>query len=294
MGTQHRRDDGDTLVYHVPHLVVVRPPSTSPPSAGEWQRIMLNEERPDCAARARIGTAGWSIPKSAADCFAVIGTHLQRYAALMPAVEINSSFHRPHGRATYERWRSLTPQNFEFSVKIPKEISHVRKLVDTGSALDAFIEQVGGLGSKLAVLLLQLPPRLEFDECCARKFLIDLRDRLPDDLGIACEPRHPSWFEDEAEGVLIEHCIARVAADPVRCPGGERLGGWPGLRYWRLHGSPRVYYSPYDEARLAALAEAIACEAPSGASSWCIFDNTASGAATSNAVELQSLMARGM
>lgn len=253
---------------------------------------MLNEDSSDPAFLARIGTAGWSIPSSTADYFPATGTHLERYATRMPAVEINSSFHRPHVRATYARWASVTPEEFEFAVKVPKEISHVRKLLDAETSLDAFIEQVGGLGSKLAVILLQLPPKLEFDASIAKGFLIGLRDRLPDHLGIACEPRHPSWFGGDAEKLLVDHRVARVAADPVRCPGGKRPGGWPGLRYWRLHGSPRVYYSAYDGARLKDLAEEITAEAPFGAASWCIFDNTASGAATSNAVELQSLLVR--
>ncbi len=238
-----------------------------------------------------IGTAGWSIPTAEAECFPAIGTHLERYASKMSAVEINSSFHRPHRRSTYERWAAGTPQNFRFSAKIPKEISHKRKLVDAAEPLATFVEQVGGLGEKLGVLLLQLPPSLAFVPGIASAFLDALRYRAGHEIGIACEPRHATWFAGEAEAWLVEHRVARVAADPVLAAGGERPGGWTGLRYHRLHGSPRIYYSPYGPERLEELAQVLTNGRGMGGDTWCIFDNTAAGAATGNALSLQSLLA---
>ncbi len=237
-----------------------------------------------------IGTAGWSIPAAAAASFPAAGTHLERYASTLPAVEINSSFHRPHRRSTYERWAASTPEAFRFSAKIPKEISHVRKLVDAGEPIATFIGQVGGLGDKLAVLLLQLPPSLAFVRPVASAFLLELRRTAGADIGIVCEPRHATWFTDEAEACLVAARVARVAADPVLATGGERPGGWPGLRYRRLHGSPRVYYSSYEPAWLDALSATIANEKKTPHGSWCIFDNTASSAATGNALSLRTLM----
>jgi uncharacterized protein YecE (DUF72 family) len=234
-----------------------------------------------------IGTAGWSIPKALAEAFPGAGSHLERYAAVMPAAEINSSFYRPHRRATYERWAASTPEDFRFSVKVPKEISHVRKLVETDELLAGFFEQVGGLGTKLGVLLLQLPPSLAFEHSIASSFLDTLRRGLGELTDIACEPRHSSWFGAEADGCLRDRRVARVVADPVLAPGGELPGGWTGLRYRRLHGSPRVYYSAYDPARLDALADTITPGHEAGAE-WCIFDNTASGAAAADALYLMS------
>ncbi len=230
-----------------------------------------------------IGTAGWTIPREVAAAFPGEGTHLERYAAVLPVVEINSSFHRPHRRATYERWAASTPADFRFSVKIPKTVSHVAKLVDADAALDAFVEQASGLGSRFGVVLLQLPPKLAFDPDVAPAFLAGLRSRVGD-VAIACEPRHASWFTPEVDACLAAHRVARVAADPVLVPGGEETGGWDGLRYHRLHGSPRVYYSSYDAARLDALAATFDPDVPT----WCIFDNTASGAATADVLALQA------
>ena len=202
----------------------------------------------------------------------------------MSAVEINSSFHRPHRRLTYERWAASTPEHFRFSVKIPKEISHVRKLVDADELLVSFVEQIEGLADRLSVLLLQLPPSLAFARGVASSFFGTLRHRIGPDISIACEPRHATWFTRDAEACLIEHRVARVAADPVLAAGGERPGGWTGLRYHRLHGSPRVYYSPYGRDRLEGLAEAARREDEAAVPSWWIFDNTAAGAATNDAL----------
>jgi uncharacterized protein YecE (DUF72 family) len=83
--------------------------------------------------------------------------------------------------------------------------------------------------------------------------------------------------------LLTSHHVARVAADPARHPLAGEPGGWAGLRYWRLHGSPRMYYSAYDDTHLAALAERLKASA---VETWCIFDNTTSGAAAANALDL--------
>ncbi|UUL83159.1 DUF72 domain-containing protein [Sphingomonas qomolangmaensis] len=245
---------------------------------------------PDAATPMMIGTAGWSIPREASDAFAGAGSHLERYARVMPAAEINSSFHRPHRRSTYARWAASTPDRFRFSVKIPRTISHQHKLADTDALLDGFLEEAGGLGAKLGVVLLQLPPSLAFDPAIAPGFLESLRRRLAPHVHITCEPRHASWLAADAEACLVEHRVARVAADPARAEGGERTGGWPGLRYHRLHGSPRMYYSSYDDSYLAALAATMAAGAQAQAQVWCIFDNTASGAATGDALRLRALL----
>ena len=207
-----------------------------------------------------------------------------RYAGRFNMAEINSSFHRPHRPSTCERWTAESPEGFRFAAKLPKTITHERRLVDTGSDLIPFLDAVGALGHKLGPLLIQLPPSLIFDREVAQAFLGLFRSRW--DHALACEPRHPTWFGEAAETVLHDHEVARVAADPARVPQAAEPGGWPGLRYVRLHGSPRMYYSRYDETYLAELAARVAT--PS-VETWCVFDNTASGAACANALELLAL-----
>jgi uncharacterized protein YecE (DUF72 family) len=218
----------------------------------------------------------------------VAGSHLERYGAILDAVEINSSFYRPHRPATYERWAASVPEDFRFAVKVPKTITHERRLKDAGEVLDRFLSEVGGLGSKLGPLLVQLPPSLTFQSGIADRFLSELRGRI--DGSIVCEPRHASWFTPEVEALLDELRIARVAADPAPVPGADRPGGWRGLTYYRLHGSPRIYYSPYDPDDLAGIAYRIVSDAAAGIETWSIFDNTAGFAATGDALTTKRLV----
>lgn len=232
-----------------------------------------------------IGCAGWALPRDVQDRFAAEGSHLQRYAATLPATEINSSFHRPHRHAVYARWAASVPAHFRFSVKLPKTITHVAKLRDCAVLLDEFLAQATGLGAHLGCLLVQLPPSLAFDEEAAGSFMDLLRARWGG--AVSLEARHASWFTPDVDLFLAARRVARVLADPVLHSGGERPGGWDGFAYLRLHGSPRTYYSSYPSATLQALAVRLAQAARDGQPVWCIFDNTASGAATHNAADLQ-------
>jgi uncharacterized protein YecE (DUF72 family) len=238
-------------------------------------------------ATIRIGTAAWSIPKEHAASFPVAGSHLERYGAVLNAVEINSSFYRPHRTATYERWAASVPEDFRFAVKVPKAITHERRLKDVSDLLDRFLSEAGGLGPKLGPLLVQLPPSLSFQPGVSDEFLSGLRGRVKG--SVVCEPRHPSWFTPEVEALLDELRIARVAADPAPVPGADEPGGWRGLSYYRLHGSPKIYYSAYSAEYLAAIAEVLARDAAAGVETWCIFDNTAAFAATGDALTTRKL-----
>ena len=220
----------------------------------------------------RIGTAGWSIPKLSAPAFPADGTHLERTARVMAMTEVNSSFYRPHKPETWARWAESTPPAFRFAVKLPKAISHEARLVGAEAALDRFLAEAGMLGDRFGPLLVQLPPSLRFDRAVAEDFFALLRARFDGD--VVCEPRHASWFTDGSQSLLIAHRVARVAADPAPVPGAGEPGGWDGVRYWRLHGSPVIYRSAYEPAVLDALAERLLAEAALRPV-WCVFDNTA-------------------
>jgi uncharacterized protein YecE (DUF72 family) len=241
---------------------------------------------PAFTERPYIGTAGWAIRTRHRAEFPGAGSHLECYARRFNAVEINSSFHRPHRRITYERWASSTPPDFRFAVKLPRAITHDLRLANAADPLEGFLEQVTGLGDKLGVLLVQLPPSLAFDLQVADVFFGTLHGLYRG--SVACEPRHPTWFSPTAHELLIEHWISRVAADPAIVPAAAEPGAWPDLRYYRLHGSPRVYYSHYEADRIAAYAERIRS---AGQRAWCIFDNTAQAAATENALALSAMLA---
>jgi len=242
-------------------------------------------------AKIHIGTAGWSIPRAEQPRFPAGDSHLARYARVFSAVEINSTFHRPHRAATFARWAASVPRSFRFSVKLPRTITHDQRLVHSTALLDVFLADLAPLGARLGCLLVQLPPSLAFEARVARGFFTALRKRHG--RGIALEPRHASWFSSRADRLLTDFEVARVAADPPRDEGGGQPGGWRGLAYFRLHGSPRIYYSSYEAGALDALAETLRTLRRRRIPAWCIFDNTTLGAGTGNALSMIERLTNG-
>ena len=233
----------------------------------------------------RVAVAGWSIRKDHFDLFAADGSHLERYASRFSAVEINSSFYRSHKVDTYEKWAAAVPGDFRFSVKLPKTVTHERRLENTGAELTQFLREVAGLGTKLGCLLVQLPPGLAYDPRTVETFFGALRRKHRG--AIVCEPRHPTWFTGAADCRLDAHGVGRVAADPACGETGDEPSGSNRVAYFRLHGSPVMYQSSYTDGyleQLAARMRALATQGPV----WCVFDNTARGAGTINGLDLRA------
>lgn len=235
--------------------------------------------------RLLIGCAGWSVPSAAGARFPAEGSHLERYAAVLPAVEINTSFYRPHMPATYVRWRESVPESFRFSVKVPKRITHELRMKEIDAELRRFMEEAGCLEHKLGCLLVQLPPSLRYDAPSAERFFDLLR--MLTQVDVVCEPRHVSWFDADAAAMLAARKVSYVIADPkpVEMPPPDTGAG---TVYIRLHGSPHMYYSPYSEAFLDKTHADIARMLHADRRVWCIFDNTAEGHAVPNALSLLS------
>ena len=184
-----------------------------------------------------IGTAGWSIPKQHAAELPQTGTHLERYSQIFSCAEINSSFYRSHRVSTWENWAASVPENFRFSVKAPKAITHEAKLhMHTRSAQ-------------------RLPRRSENPRQQTRPNPLPASSQVssstpqspnPSSICFAIntpappcfEPRHPTWFTAEANHLLQRFHIARAATDPARVPAAATAGGDSQLLYCRLHGSP--------------------------------------------------------
>ncbi|QBF26764.1 DUF72 domain-containing protein [Pseudomonas tructae] len=227
-----------------------------------------------------LGCAGWNLSRLHADEFSPCGSQLQRYAAHLNAVEINSTFYRSHRPQTYARWAASVPGQFRFSVKVPKVITHEQRLDACEGLLDRFLDECAHLGDRLGCLLLQLPPSLEYDAAVAHRFFAYLRERYAG--WVTVEPRHRSW--STAHALLIDFQVAQVAASPSRFAADAQPGGWPGLVYWRLHGEPQIYHSAYGREYLHGLAARLQTSADCNVPVWCIFDNTARGAALGNAL----------
>lgn len=243
----------------------------------------------------RIGTAAWGIPKALAERFPGTGQHMERYARVLNCTEINTSFYRSHRPEVYARWAAQTPPDFRFAVKVPRTITHYARLRDVRAELERFVTEVAGLGDRLGVLLVQLPPSLKFEADTVRNFFEQLACLYSG--VVVCEPRHATWFESAAEQLLVELRVGCVAADPALCEAAAVPGGWLGpegngvgaVLYYRWHGSPRTYYSAYSDDWLQARAAELK-HWPEAAECWCIFDNTAAGAAAADALKLQALL----
>jgi uncharacterized protein YecE (DUF72 family) len=216
---------------------------------------------------------------------------LERYAEQFNAVEVNSTFYRlPLGK-TVERWRDSTPPAFRFAVKLPRSITHEAGLIAAEALTSEFCERVSRFEPKLGPLLVQLPPRLELDVSVASRFLEHLIRVAP--AHVVLEPRHVSWFTADAERLLVDYGVARVAADPPCCAAAALPAAAARPCYFRWHGSPRKYFSAYPPEAIATLAAHIlALKRSRGARSevYCFFDNTALGAAPVNALSLEAAL----
>jgi uncharacterized protein YecE (DUF72 family) len=238
----------------------------------------------------RIGCAGWSILSRHAAHFPAQGSHLQRYAAVFDAVEINSSFYRPHQGKTYAAWAAQVPRHFRFAVKMPRAFSHDARLDVAAKALRGFIDPVRALDDRLGPLLLQLPASVPFERGTALRFLDRLR-RLHDG-AVVLEPRNASWFAGDVGRALRDRGIARVAADPARVPRAAVPGGDHAIEYARLHGSPRMYYDAYGVPALSRLVRRALRPDPRVRERWIVFDNTAHGHAIADALVTRGAIER--
>jgi uncharacterized protein YecE (DUF72 family) len=233
----------------------------------------------------RIGTAGWTVPKEAAPAFSKEGSHLERYASRLNAVEINSSFYKDHQASSYRRWGEAVPKDFRFSVKLSKVFTHERKLVKPGKDLQLTLNGISELGEKLGCLLIQLPPSLEFDSKTSKTFLKCLKEGYAGN--IAVEPRHESWLSEKATDLLNDFGAAFVRSDPGLLAPEETIAK---IVYYRLHGSPVRYRSKYTVRALMDYAREMKAHVKAGRDVWCVFDNTMYGHATTNALALRKLI----
>jgi len=131
------------------------------------------------------------------------------YAGKLGAVEINNTFYRMPNPSLLERWAAETPESFRFALKSPRQITHMRKLVDVGDAVTRLAEGARSLGGRLGPILFQLPPFMRKDLGVLGAFL----STLPAGLRAAIEFRHASWLADDVYEVLRRHGAALCVAD---------------------------------------------------------------------------------
>jgi len=252
-------------------------------------------------AIARVGVSGWRYP-GWRGVFYPEGLQQRReleYAGEhLTSIEINGTFYSLQRASSFATWRDETPDDFVFTVKGSRFITHMKRLIGGAELLPNFLASgMLGLGPKLGPILWQLPPNFAFDAQRLGTFFADLPrttfeaaaiaarhdDRLADDhalttcevdlpLRYALEVRHPSFATDEALELCRTHGVAMVVADT----GGK----WPEITettadfvYARLHGPEELYASGYTPEGLDAWANRVGGWLDSGRDVFMYFDN---------------------
>jgi uncharacterized protein YecE (DUF72 family) len=164
-------------------------------------------------ARIRLGTQGWNYD-AWAGAFYPEGTkpadYLGVYARAFETVEIDSTFYAVPSPRVVASWAARVPDDFVFALKLPQEITHERRLRDSGDLLDDFVGAVRELGPKLGPVLIQLGPEFAPVELPA---LARFLPALPRDIRFAIEFRHRGWIHDGVLALLGEHNVALALTD---------------------------------------------------------------------------------
>ena len=238
-------------------------------------------------SRIHIGTSGWSYdhwrgpfyPESLSD-----EKWLEYYAAYLHSVEINNSFYQLPGEKTLQHWYKAVPENFIFTVKASRYITHMKKLKNPAKSLSTFLSRISVLDNKLGPVLFQLPPRWHFNAGRLAAFL----DMLSDEFSYAFEFRDHGWHNPQTYDLLAQQgaafCIYEL--DGFLSPREVTAN----FVYVRLHGPDGSYQGSYDNHILSGWAGAFTSWLSAGQDIYCYFDNDQDGYAVQNARSLQSML----
>ncbi len=232
----------------------------------------------------RIGTSGYSysywknrfypegLPSS---------KWLEYYASKFDTVEINNTFYRVPKPETLKKWADKTPDDFLFSIKANKTITHIKKMSDVKELISSFMEILeAGLGKKLGCILYQMPPSYHF----SADRLNDIIEELAFDGRNVIEFRHISWWKDEVFEMLEKHRINFCSVSFPNLPDKNIVTG--NIFYRRMHGVPELFQSSYSEKELIDLA----INLRGREEGFVFFNNTMFEAGYRNASELYRLL----
>jgi uncharacterized protein YecE (DUF72 family) len=237
----------------------------------------------------RVGTSGWQYehwkgrfyPKDLPTA-----KWLHHYAGYFDTVELNNPFYRQPERKTFEKWRRAVPDGFVYAVKLNRFITHIKRLAVERDSIDRSYGTMAGLGPKLAVVLVQLPPRMKFDEERADRFFSLVAPRWRRH---ALEPRDASWFTEDALAYLRRRKVALVIGETPHWP--THVAVTADFVYLRFHGPERRYGSDYSDEALREWAVRIRAWRGEGRDVFAYFNNDELGYAPKNALRLRELAA---
>ncbi len=234
-----------------------------------------------------IGTSGWHYDhwrcRFYPEELAKAGW-LKFYTTYFTTVELNNSFYRLPSEDAFTTWHDSSPGNFIFAVKVSRFITHIKRLKNTGDAVEKFISRAKILGEKLGPLLYQLPPNMHRDD----DRLVSFLSTLPRGMKHVFEFRHQSWLDDGVFEALHKYNIGLCVFDmpSLTCP----LVATADFAYIRFHGSTGLYSSCYTDAELAEWAEKLADLAANLKATYIYFNNDAEAFAVKNAKTLRGYL----
>jgi len=211
---------------------------------------------------------------------------LKYFSQHFKTAEINYSFYRLPRPSTYQNWYKQTPEDFLFSLKASRFITHIKRLKEAKEAWETFIENALNLKEKLGPILFQFPSSFRAAEENIKRLENFLKLITKKKLQYAFEFRHQSWCDKKIYNLLKKYKVAWIIADSPSYPKAEVATA--NFIYIRMHGSKVLFTSNYTKKELQDLAQKIkkwlkACDV------YVYFNNDAMGYALENAKELIKL-----
>ncbi len=237
---------------------------------------------------AYIGTSGWSYDHWKDDFYKGIPRKnwLRFCAEKFSSIEINSTFYHLQHRKTFKHWHDQTPENFHFSIKANRYLTHNKKLNDPIPCVQLECEHAHVLGDKLAAVVWQLPSYFHKNVNKLHAFARALQF-WPDTRHVL-EFRHASWFDQEVSQCLSDYNIAVCISDAANWPNWDTVT--TDVAYVRLHGHKRTYASAYSKSSLMFWTKRIKTWLTEDRDVHVYFDNDAEGAAPYDALRLIKLL----
>lgn len=234
-----------------------------------------------------LGTCGWSYQEWVGLFYPNNRvSKLPFYAKVFDTVEVDSSFYRMPTKSMVKGWEKATGPSFKFSLKLPKTITHDRKLEGVEDELEAFLGVIKPLqdAGKLGCLLVQLGPDFAFDRADKLESFLEA---LPEDVHFAVEFRHESWNRKETWDLLRRHNVANTVTDsPIEFLANPVVTA--GHAYVRWHGrGKKIWYDyNYSEEELLSWAEKIRVIMSKATTTYAYFNNHYNAKAPTNALQL--------
>ena len=216
-------------------------------------------------------------------------SRLHYYSTLLNSIEVNSCFYKTPQRSTYEKWVNEVPEDFRFTLKLSKDITHDPELSGNTDCINHFLQAATGIRNKQGCMLIQFPGKITIEHFNQVEEILHSLQLLDEEhkWRKAIEFRNDSWYIGETTELLNEHNAAMVIHD---FPKGKlsSISTKANFVYLRFHGPTGNYRDSYSDQFLQEKAEHIRELTREGKEVYAYFNNTA-GNAFENARYLQSL-----